>query len=159
MNNPVILCVDDDPSVLRALRSLLGNIGMKHKVLICESGDEALDVIANIQKNGIELAVALVDCIMPGMRGDELLIRIHDISPDTVTIMLTGQSDFDCVKRVINKANLFRYLEKPFDNNDLLLTVKNCALLYNQRRDLLLENSSLKNELADLKARLDQLSN
>jgi DNA-binding NtrC family response regulator len=152
MSNRSILCVDDDPSVLRALRSLLGNLGMKYQVLIAESGEEALEVIRRIHEDGRELAVIIADCMMPGMRGDELLARVHEVDPTSMKIMLTGQSDFVAVKKSINKANLFSYIEKPFSNDDLLLTVKTACVTHKTRSDLAAENIMLKAKLKQLES-------
>jgi diguanylate cyclase (GGDEF)-like protein len=58
------------------------------------------------------------------MKGDELLVRVHRRLPEVVTIMLTGQSNLDGVKRAINEANLFRFLEKPWHNEDVVLTTQ-----------------------------------
>lgn len=138
------LCVDDDTTVLNALRTLLGNSLGKDVVLeTAESGDEALEIHADLQQDGQQLAVVISDFIMPGMRGDELLVRLHERSPHTVKIMLTGQSDLEGVKRAINEANLYRFLEKPFNNSDLLLTAKSALRAYTQDRELERRNAEL----------------
>lgn len=121
----VILCVDDDATVLQALRTLLSkHLGRDQVVEIAESGDEALELLAELQSEGRPLAVLISDFVMPGMKGDELLARCHARSPGTVKIMLTGQSSLDGVKRAINEADLYRFLEKPFNNADLVLTAR-----------------------------------
>jgi len=85
------------------------------------------------------------------MRGDELLIRLREASPLTVKIMLTGQSNLDGVKRAINQANLYRFLEKPFDDDDLLLTVKSACQAYNHERELNRQNAELKSLNTELR--------
>ena len=90
---------------------------------------------------------------MPGMRGDELLVRIHEKSPRTIKIMLTGQSELEGVKRSINEANLYRFLEKPFNNADFVLTVKSGLHVYSQERELAGQIDALKAENAALKLR------
>ncbi|MEJ6001442.1 GGDEF domain-containing response regulator [Paucibacter soli] len=125
MGQEVILCVDDDGGVLTSLRSLLGKNLLHGQVIeIAESGAEALELIDEIEREGQTLAVIIADYIMPGMKGDELLVRVHRRMPDALTIMLTGQSNLDGVKRAINEANLFRFLEKPWHNEDVVLTVQ-----------------------------------
>ena len=107
MSAKVLLCVDDDTTVLNALRALLGKaMGDDIAVEIAESGQEALEIYADLLKDGRELSVVISDFIMPNMRGDELLVRLHETSPQTVKIMLTGQSDLEGIKRTINEANL-----------------------------------------------------
>ena len=89
-----------------------------------ESGEEALEIAAELRAQGRELGLVISDFMMPGLRGDELLVRLHALSPNTVKILLTGQSDLSGVKRAINEANLYRFLEKPFLNEDVVLTVR-----------------------------------
>lgn len=159
MTSGTILCVDDDPTVLSALRALLGRLGTGYAVEIAEAADEALEIEAELREQGREIAVVISDFIMPGMRGDEFLVRLHEISPKTIKIMLTGQSAFDGVKRAINHANLYRFLEKPFDNDDLLLTVKSACVAYEYERELQRQNDQLKSLNAELEQMLGRLHN
>lgn len=125
MAQEVILCVDDDSGVLTSLRSLLSkNLLHGQLIEIAESGAEALELIDEMERDGQTLAVIVADYIMPGMKGDELLVRVHQRLPDVVTIMLTGQSNLEGVKRAINEAKLFRFLEKPWHNEDVVLTTQ-----------------------------------
>jgi FixJ family two-component response regulator len=97
------------------------------------------------------------DFIMPHMRGDELLCKLHECSPRTVKIMLTGQSDFDGVKRAINGANLYRFMEKPFNNADLVLTVKSAVAAFAANGDLQLQVEQLTKDNAELSRELEVL--
>lgn len=154
MTDEVILCVDDDQTVLKALRDLLGRtLGKGLQIEIAESGDEALEICNQLRVQGLQLGVVISDFIMPSMRGDELLVRIHEASPETIKIMLTGQSNLDGVKRAINQANLYRFLEKPFNNADLVLTVRSALQAYCQANDLEKQTRELRQTIA----RLEQL--
>ncbi len=145
MSAKVFLCVDDDATVLTALRTLLWkSLGSSITVEIAESGQEALEICDEVQALGDELSVVISDFIMPGMRGDELLVRLHEQAPEAIKIMLTGQSDVDGIKRAINEANLYRFLEKPFANDDLMLTAKSALHAYNQARELERRNAELE---------------
>ncbi len=145
MDASIVLCVDDDTTVLNALRSLLSkHLGAGHVVEIAESGAEALEFDAEVRGSGREISVVISDYIMPGMRGDELLVRLHESSPNTVKIMLTGQSDLEGVKRAINGANLYRFLEKPFNNADIVLTARSAARAYQQDQELAQQNIELR---------------
>ena len=156
MKKCVLLCVDDDRTVLSALRTLLSKtLGDDVTVEVAESGQEALEVHQELAEAGQHIGVVISDFIMPGMRGDELLVRIHEKSPHTIKIMLTGQSDLEGVKRSINEANLYRFLEKPFNNADFVLTAKSALHAYNQDREaaekiraLIAENEGLQLRLA-----------
>ncbi|TXI92716.1 MAG: response regulator [Burkholderiaceae bacterium] len=154
----IILCVDDDTTVLMALRTLLEHaLGSQYLIEIAESGEEALEILEDLQKDGETIGVVISDFLMPGMRGDELLIEMHRRSPRTVTIMLTGQSDFDGVKKAINQANLYRFLEKPFNHEDIVLTVRSALQAYSHERLLNLQNDQLRHLNADLNVTLKKL--
>ena len=145
MENGIVLCVDDDSTVLNALRTVFsGHFGAELEFEFAESGEEALEIDADIRAQGRELAVVISDFMMPGLRGDELLVRLHASTPNTVKILLTGQSDMSGVKRAINDANLYRFLEKPFVNEDLVLTVRAAIRAYRQERDLIRQNEQLR---------------
>lgn len=149
MSKGVILCVDDDSTVLNALRLLFGKIfGGENLIEIAESGEEALEIVEEYAAEGTQVSVIVSDYIMPHMRGDALLVAMHERSPDTVKIMLTGQSDLEGVKKAINHANLYRFLEKPFNNADLVLTLRSALLAYHQEAKLRGEIRILQQELA-----------
>ena len=133
MQPEIILCVDDDATVLNALRTLLGkSLGKGVLLEIAESGQEALEICEEFRQEQREVAIVISDFIMPGMRGDELLIRIHQFSPRTVSMMLSGQSDLSGVERCIKEARLFRFLEKPFQNVDIVQATRAALDLYRQ---------------------------
>jgi diguanylate cyclase (GGDEF)-like protein len=149
----IILCVDDDSTVLNALRSVLSsNFGSEVEVEFAESGAEALEIVADLRAQGKELGLIISDFMMPGLRGDELLVRLHELSPNTVKILLTGQSDLTGVKRAINDANLYRFLEKPFLNDDIVLTIRGAIRAYCQERDLIRQNEELRRMNAELES-------
>ena len=161
--NPVILCVDDDTAVLQALRSLLEKtMGGQVDIEVAECGDDALDICDDLAKEGRPVSIVISDYIMPNMRGDELLLKLHERSPKMIKIMLTGQSDLTGVRRVINKASLYRFLEKPFNNADLVLTAKSAVDSYlaeeelqHKIDELTLVHKALQQELTSVQARLN----
>jgi diguanylate cyclase (GGDEF)-like protein len=148
-----ILCIDDEPIVTQALRSLLEqNLHEIDVVEVAEMGKEALEVIDELVADGIELKVVVADYIMPQMRGDELLVRIHQQLPEVKTIMLTGQSDVSGVKRAINEAALYHFIEKPWHNEDLLLTLRGALAAYDQERELERQSVQLREFNEELRA-------
>jgi signal transduction histidine kinase len=153
-----ILCVDDDLTVLTALRAVLSALGPGCSVETAQSGDEALDIEAELRSKGKSLALVIADFIMPGMRGDDLLVRLHARSPETINVMLTGQSDFEGVKNAINHANLYRFIEKPFHNEDIVLTAKSALEAYHQKQELTQQNEQLRRLNRALQETLEQLS-
>lgn len=148
-----ILCVDDDSTVLRALRTVLANgLGAGVDVELAESGDEALEIVDDLQAQGRELALVISDYVMPGLRGDELLVRVHARCPRALKVLLTGQSDLGGVKRAINEAELYRFIEKPFQNEDIVLTARSALRAHAQERDLMRQNEELRRINAELES-------
>jgi len=155
MNKNIVLCVDDDVTLLHALRTLLSaELGPGCWVEIAESGEEALELAAESQQQGRPIAVVISDYIMPGMRGDELLAEVHRCSPRTINILLTGQSDIGGVKRAINEASLYRFIEKPFDNDDVVLTTRTALHAFEQDREIERRNEQLRRVNAELEAQV-----
>ena len=89
MNKPVILCVDDEKIILTSLKEQLKRrFGEDYSIETVESGEEALEIIDELQIDAVDLPVVIADQIMPGMKGDELLKQIHGMLPRTLKIML-----------------------------------------------------------------------
>jgi two-component system sensor histidine kinase ChiS len=122
---PVIICVDDEKFILDALnKQLQRRFGASYEYEFAESAEEALEIINDLIADGYDLMMIISDQIMPGMTGDQLLSRIHSENPNPIKILLTGQASLDSAINVINNANLFRYLTKPWQEDDFLLTVE-----------------------------------
>ncbi len=143
-NKGVILFVDDENIVLNSLRTLISQRFDENIIVeIAESGEEALEIIDEIIEEGLELQALVVDYIMPGMKGDELLVNVHTRLPEVRKILLTGQSDLAGVKRAINDAALYRFIEKPWRDEDLLLTLKSAIHSYRQDKEIARQNEEL----------------
>jgi len=129
MNPPnekfVIICVDDEKIVLDSLSHQLQRYFKdRYEFEFAESGEEALEIIKEQVQGDSRVAMVISDQIMPGMSGEQLLTQIHQEDPQTITILLTGQASLDSAIKAINNAKLFRYLSKPWVENDFLLTVE-----------------------------------
>ena len=134
MKKRVILCVDDDESILLNLKRELKEF-LTHEYLI-ETTNSSLDALAllkDLQADGYEVAVSIVDYIMPDMKGDELLQHINTLSPKTINIMLTGQASSDAIGNAVNHAHLYRYIAKPWKKSRLNLTVSEALHQYMQK--------------------------
>jgi class 3 adenylate cyclase/FixJ family two-component response regulator len=151
MSQTAILCVDDERAILDSLRIELENFfGNQYLIEIAQSGEEALEVLIELLKDRYEVALVISDYIMPGIKGDELLKRIHLISPRTLKIMLTGQADLEAVANAINYAKLYRYIPKPWHVQDLTLTVKEAVRSYFKDKQLAEQNQQLMQMNLDL---------
>ncbi len=124
MNSKAILCVDDEPMVLHSLRDQIHrHFGQRYRCELAESADEALDLIGEMAEDSIDILLIVSDWLMPGMKGDELLVKVHERFPGIVKVMLTGQADRDAVERAKNQANLLACLQKPWDEKVLVALI------------------------------------
>ncbi|TAG91500.1 MAG: response regulator [Oscillatoriales cyanobacterium] len=125
MSKPVILCVDDERMVLDSLRMQLSTeFGTSYKYEAAEDAYEALDLIEELDHDQISVIVIISDWLMPGIKGDDFLIRVHERFPKVIKIMLTGQADQAAIERAKKQANLHRCLLKPWSQTELLETIK-----------------------------------
>jgi response regulator RpfG family c-di-GMP phosphodiesterase len=113
-----ILCVDDERSVLMAIKRLLR--GSQYKVTLANSGREGLDCIAD--EDPFDLIIS--DMRMPEMDGAEFLAAASKFTPHSIRILLTGYSDQEATTRAINDGKIFRYLNKPWNNDELRAVVE-----------------------------------
>ena len=160
MSKGAIVCVDDERFVLISLRDQLTNhLGSDYDIELAESGEEALEIFAELEEEEIEVILIIADQIMPGMKGDELLAKIHSQYPKTLKILLTGQASAEAVGNAVNLANLYRYITKPWEETDLCLTVTEAIRSYLQDKQLAEQNEELKkinDELKQLNVVLEQ---
>ncbi len=145
MSRTVILCVDDEPTILDSLKiELKTAFGDKFLIETAESGEEAIELVEELLEDKYELPLIISDYIMPNLKGDELLKHIHNISPTTLKIMLTGQADINAVGNAIKYANLYRYIAKPWDTEDLILTISEAVKSYFQEQQIIIKNEELE---------------
>jgi serine phosphatase RsbU (regulator of sigma subunit) len=117
MPDETILVVDDEIANLQKLYRTFVN---RYRVLSANSGRDALDLV---QQNN-DIAVIIADQRMPDMTGVDFLQRTLDILPYAVRIILTGFTDVDVLLEAINSCKVYRYMVKPWDPPDLLMTVE-----------------------------------
>ena len=110
-----IIMVDDEPANLRLLERLFRH---DYEVITAESGEEALQLLSQH-----DAALLITDQRMPGMSGVELLKRTTMIRPRMVRIILTGYTDVDTLVEAINSGHVYKYVTKPWSNEELRLTV------------------------------------
>ncbi len=130
---PTVLCVDDEPNILSALRRLLRPAG--YRVLVADSGAAGLAVL---EDESVDLVIS--DMRMPAMDGAQFLEHVRERWPDTIRLLLTGYSDVGSILAAINRGEIYRYITKPWDDNDILLVVRHAL----ERRMLGLEKDRLE---------------
>lgn len=133
-----ILCVDDEERILKSMQRLLMN--EDYQVYTAGSGKEGLEILNN---HPIDLVIS--DQKMPQMNGAEFLGKVRERYPDTMRILLTGYSDQEATIAAINNGKIYQYISKPWDNNDLKLTIKKALDQYH----LMQENKRLQEELKE----------
>jgi thioredoxin reductase (NADPH) len=115
-SRPVILAVDDEPAVLRAVqRDLRRRFGERYRVLRAGSGAEGLELLDELVRRGEAIAALVADQRMPVMSGVDFLEAAADRAPDARTVLLTAYADTDAAIRAINEVQLDHYLLKPWD--------------------------------------------
>ncbi len=126
-----ILCIDDDHSILDALYAQLSEkFGEDYEIEIAENGQEALTLFEEISRDDGRVELVLCDQMMPDLSGQYVLERIHQRDPRVMKVLLTGQAGLDAISYAINHAGLHKYIEKPWNKYDLLLTVENLLNQY-----------------------------
>ena len=125
MPKQAILCVDDERSILNSLRTQLkAAFGDAYIYEVAENPEEALEVIEELAEEGVNITLIVSDWLMPGMKGDEFLIRVHQQFPEIIKVMLTGQADDAGIQRAKAEANLQSCLFKPWSEDELVNTIR-----------------------------------
>jgi len=140
-----LMIVDDEPANLRVLERLFRP---DYRVVTALSGAEAL---ALLEQNDVALLIS--DQRMPEMTGIELMTKTVDIRPHMVKILLTGYTDVGAIIAALNSGLVYRYLTKPWNNNDLRLTVSRALEHYEMmkaKHQLGMENQRLRAMLQEI---------
>ena len=134
-----ILCVDDEANVLKALRRLF--LDEDYEIITAESGEEGLEELDN--EPGVQVVIS--DYRMPGMNGVDFLKEVYARRPDTVRIVLSGYADTASIVSAINDGQIYKFIPKPWNDDELRVTIANAIELYFLQK----ENSSLSKDLQD----------
>ena len=119
MKNSMILIVDDEQMVTSAFRTLLKMEGYTN----CKAFNNPIEAVEFLKGNKPDIIIS--DFIMPEMNGLEFLSEAKKMYPDVSKILLTGYADKENAIRAIDEIGLYKYIEKPWDNDDLIITIQN----------------------------------
>ncbi|MDD2734242.1 MAG: response regulator [Desulfuromonadaceae bacterium] len=141
-----ILCVDDERNVLRALERIF--LDDDYEIVLAGSGEEGLKAM---EESG-PFQVVISDYRMPVMNGVDFLKGVYDRWPHTVRIVLSGYADASAIVAAINEGHIYRFIPKPWNDDELKITIQNCL----ERYSLLKKNSELLDELAAANQALEE---
>ncbi len=143
---PGVLYIDDE---INNLNSFKAAFRRDFEIYVAQSAKEGRKIL-----DEHEIGVIVTDQRMPVMTGIEFLESILPIYPDTIRILLTGFSDMNAVMDAINRGQVYKYLVKPWQNDELRLYIQNALELYHLRR----ENKDLLSKLQQANAQLELLT-
>jgi response regulator RpfG family c-di-GMP phosphodiesterase len=146
-----LLLVDDEPGILSSLRRLLRPAG--YQILTAESGKAGLEIL---EQQDVDLVIS--DMRMPEMDGAHFLEQVRLRWPGTTRILLTGYADVGSTIEAINRGEIYRYIAKPWDDNDLTLIVRDALdrrLLKSENSRLLMLTQAQNDELKELNSSLE----
>lgn len=146
-----LLCIDDEPNILSALRRLFRPHG--YEVTVAGGAAEGL---ALLEAQAFDLVIS--DMRMPEMSGAQVLEQVHLHWPDTMRILLTGYADIASTIDAVNKGQIFRYVSKPWSDEDLLLTVRQALerkALEQEKQRLEVLTATQNDELREINATLE----
>jgi DNA-binding NtrC family response regulator len=146
-HKPTIVIVDDEDMVLTSLNSFL-TLETDYEVKTFVSVKDALEYI---KKGRVDLVIS--DYLMPEMDGISFLAKVREIKPEVPRIILTGYADKENAIKAINNVGLFQYIEKPWDNDDLLIILRNGLekqKLMTRLNEKIMEINQAYGELQDL---------
>lgn len=147
-----ILFVDDEANILSSLKRLFRPLG--YHIFTAEGGAQGLEIMA---RESVDLVVS--DMRMPEMNGAQFLEKVRERWPDTVRILLTGYAEIGATIDAINKGQIYRYVSKPWDDNDITLIVKHALqqkMLEHEKQRLEELTQKQNDELKDLNAHLEE---
>lgn len=143
--NKSLLLVDDDPITLKVLEHHVSTfVDPTIDILVFRTGEQALEKARQIIESDGHIICAIVDYYMSPMMGSEVLIQLDRIAPRCKKIMLTGQADLRAVTGVIENIQLFRYITKPWQHQDLEMTLKEAIRMYNYEIEIIERNKDLE---------------
>ncbi len=119
--NIAILAVDDEKIILDSIRiQLEKNFNSRYMLEFAESADEALEIVDTLTTSGIDILLVISDYLMPGMKGDEFANILKNKFTSINIIILTGQITSEVSEKLLDKNIIFKLIQKPWQENDLI---------------------------------------
>ncbi|WP_207420989.1 response regulator [Desertivirga brevis] len=130
-----VLYVDDEPNNLFSFKA---TFRLKYNIITAMSGDEAMEILKNTP-----VEIIITDQRMPNMTGVEFLEKVLEINPEPIRLLLTGYADMNAVIDAVNKGKIFHYLTKPWNEEELTMSIERAYEVYTQQKEIVDMNSKL----------------
>ena len=120
-----IVCVDDDEMILISLKQeLIAHFNGRYRYESALNAEEALDLIDELVADKIYIILVITDWLMPGMNGDEFLMKVHEKYPEIQTLVITGYADILAVSKARQRINLSGVITKPWNSDELIQRIE-----------------------------------
>jgi len=149
-----ILCVDDERNVLRALQRIF--LDEDYEIITAESAEEGLELLAELG----EVQLVISDYRMPGKNGVDFLREVYQQRPETVRIVLSGYADAGAIVAAINEGQVYKFIPKPWNDDDLKVTLENAIeryYLHKRNDELMAQLQQINGKLQQINENLEQL--
>lgn len=128
MSRKAIMCVDDELIILLSLKQELANyFGNRFLYESAMDAYEAMKIIDELVAEGVVVILIITDWLMPGLKGDEFLIKVRERHPGIKSIMITGQADEAAIRRARTEAGVSEVLRKPWSREGLIGAIQACV--------------------------------
>lgn len=148
-----ILCVDDEGNILNALKRLFRKEG--YRLLTAGNGPSALKMLE--ENDDIHLVIS--DQRMPGMSGTEFLANVRERHPEIIRIVLSGYTEVDAITEAINKGHVYKFILKPWNDQNLILDIRQCLDQYELRQANIMLHEKILQQNQELKIINENLEN
>lgn len=148
---PHVLLVDDEEMVITSIRAFL-QLETEYTI---HGFNDPQDAVRHLQTNPVDVVIS--DYLMPKMNGIQMLAKAKQLQPEAARVLLTGHADKQSAIQAINDVGLYQYLEKPWENSQLLLVINSAierTQLLRRLRDKVNELDAAHNNLKDVQSRL-----
>jgi response regulator RpfG family c-di-GMP phosphodiesterase len=148
---PHVLLVDDEDMVITSIRAFL-QLETDYAI---HGFNDPQDAVRHLQTNQVDVVIS--DYLMPKMNGIQMLAKAKELQPEAARVLLTGHADKQSAIQAINDVGLYQYLEKPWENSQLLLVINSAierTQLLRRLRDKVNELDAAHNNLKDVQSRL-----
>jgi response regulator RpfG family c-di-GMP phosphodiesterase len=130
-----VLYVDDEANNLFSFKA---TFRLKYNIITALSGDEAMSILKDTP-----VEIIITDQRMPNMTGVEFLEKVLEIYPEPIRLLLTGYADMNAVIDAVNKGKIFHYLTKPWNEEELTMSIERAYEVYKQQREIVEMNGKL----------------